>query len=276
MRPWLRHFRRFFTLGMAVFIPGCSDATVDLQQQIAILKEELEKARAEKTAAAMPRQEEKPATPSAPDPETLKQNYETAGRALRAALEKELSGVLLENFTLYQPKLDPHPHRAEFSMEFKAGGTKFTLDRIPVKGSLEGTWFFPSTETVVAQIERVKAAALAQRPVTVTAPISPQNRPIPTPVPTGITQTGVRELASPASANKTVSIEWDSRVGTPAPAATTTEVQAVQPQRVTPARPQVQEDPVRPPRSQESPQPPARQGAPNAVMPAQREVQIKF
>ncbi len=264
MKNFPRHSLPLFALGIAATLSGCSDATVDLQQQIAVLKAELEKARAEKSAVTDVPLQEKPAKPSAADSETLKQNYEAAGRALRAALEKELTGVTLESFTLYQPKLEPHPHKSEFSMEFRSSGTKFNLDRIPVKGSLDGTWFFPSVEAVVTQIERVKAVALAERAA---APPPPaQSRPAPnTAQPVG------REPTQPAMANKTVSVEWDSRGVATAPSS----AGIGQPQRVAPARPPM-EEPARQPSPQAPPPSPARQGAPSSVMPAQREVQIKF
>jgi hypothetical protein len=257
-------------LGLALGLTGCSDANVDLQQQIAVLKDELEKAKSEKSKTAAQPPEEKPAKSSAPDQETLKQNYEVAGRALRAALEKELSGVQLESFTLYQPKLEPHPHRSEFSMEFKTGGVKFTLDRIPVKGALDGTWFFPSVDALMAQIERVKAVAQTEQTRALNTVSTPQTRSAPAPAPA---QSGGRELSSPATANKTVSIEWDSQSSAPAPAAAPA---GLQPPRVAPARPPMQEAPAPVPRPQEPSQSPSRPGTPNSVMPAQREVQIKF
>jgi hypothetical protein len=267
MKNFPRHSLPLFALGIAATLSGCSDATVDLQQQIAVLKAELEKARAEKSAVTDVPLQEKPAKPSAADSETLKQNYETAGRALRAALEKELTGVQLESFTLYQPKLEPHPHKSEFSMEFRSSGTKFNLDRIPVKGSLDGTWFFPSVEAVVTQIERVKAVALAER----AAPAPPQPQPRTTLNPA---HSAGREPTQPAMANKTVSVEWDTRGSATAPSGTGIG-QPPQPQRAAPARSPM-EEPARQPSPLAPPPPPARQGAPSSVMPAQREVQIKF
>jgi len=269
MKNCLVHSSPFFALATAAALSGCSDATVDLQQQIAVLKGELEKARAEKGAASTVPLQEKPAKPSAADSETLKQNYEASGRALRAALEKELTGVQLESFTLYQPKLETHPHKSEFSMEFRASGTKFNLDRIPVKGSIDGTWFFPSVEAVVAQIERVKAVALAERAVATSAPPQPQPRLAP-----ATAHSGARESTQPAVANKTVSVEWDSRGGGTAPSGAGGG-QPPQPQRVTPSRPPM-DDLARQPSPQPPPPTPSRQGAPSSVMPAQREVQVKF
>lgn len=272
MKPRLPDLRHLFVAFVAVVLFGCTDANVDLQQQIAFLKEELERAKAEKISSPPPPPAEKPATP---DPETLKQNYEKSGRALRAALEKELSGVQLESFTLYQPKLEAHPHKSEFSMEFRTAGIKFSLDRIPVRGSVEGNWFFPSVDAIVTQIERVKAAAKAEQTERSQAP-NPSSTAQQGRTPTGPSQSGARELSSPAAANKTIAIDWDNRAGSPTPPSPTAGPPGLQPQRTSPLAPSAQEAPTRFPRQQEPTQAPASQGAPNSVMPAQREVQIKF
>jgi len=250
---------------LALGLGGCSDANVDLQRQITVLKDELEKSKAEKAAAPDPPANEMPAKSAAADAETLRQNYESAGRTLRAALEKKLTEVHLESFTLYQPKLEPQPHKSEFSMEFRASGVKFTLDHIPVRGSMDGTWFFPSVDAVVAQVERVRAVALAERQSSPNAAPAPRSSARPA-------QAEAREVSSPATANRTVAVEWDSK-GTASPAPSGQEPLQ---QKAAPVRAVGQQDLQRTPRQQDQPQPSAPASAPSSVMPAQREVQIKF
>jgi hypothetical protein len=244
-------------LGIALSIPACSDANVDLQKQITVLKDALEKAKAEKTALEATPREEGTTRPSYSDPEALKQNYEVAGRGLRSALEKQLKGVQVESFTLYNPKLELYPHRSEFSIELKSGEMKFNLDRIPVKCSIEGTWIFPSLEVIVAQIERVKALARVERAGASNSPVKQQPRSAPDP-----SQTGVRDLSSSIATNKTVSIEWDTHGSAPP---TTAQKVGLQPRSVPESKQSRQEEP-----------PATRQGSPNSVMPAQQEIQIKF
>ncbi len=260
MKQLKRRLAEIALLGAASGLWGCSDANVDLQRQITVLRDELERVKKEKAAQAPQpeeKKEQKPAAHPGADLQTVKSNYESTGRALRADLEKRLSDTQLESFTLYQPKMDPYPHKSEFSMEFRSGGSRFSLDHIPVKATAEGAWAFPSADSILAQVEKIKSSAAAERPqASVSAGARSASR---------AGQPDPREVSAPAASSKTVVVGWESRGG---PAQS-------QPQNQnSPAGAPVKVVPASSPAGQSAH--PTNSPTPSSVMPAQREVQIKF
>jgi len=240
--PWAPAALLLGTLALC----GCSDANVDLQRQITVLREELERTRQEAAAhpsPSAPRNDPAPTAQAVADSNTVQSKYEAAGRSLRSDLEQRLSGEQLENFTLYQPQFEPFPFKSEFSMEFRSAGHHFTIDHIPVKASADGAWVFPTVESILTQIEKAKTATLAQKQ---------KEEPIPSPAPApqrGANRpeaASTKETTAPAAANKTIVVRWEAGPapkggsGGTAPGATGTNT------------------------------------APAQIMPSQRDVQVKF
>lgn len=250
------------TLSLATAVlSGCSDANVDLQRQITVLRDELERVKKEKSSpAAAPTGKDPERSPSAAvtDAQTLSANYEASARALRAELEKSLSDVRLESFTLYQPKFEPHPYKSEFAMEFRSAGIKFTIDHIPVKASVSGEWIFPSAESVMAQVERLKNTTAAERQA---APSSPTSQ-----MPLRSGQSAQTTVAAPAAANKTVVVGWDSKPANAQPQGTSVNSEPNGMSRPAPTSSA----------SGQQGQPASDSSHPSSMMPVQREVQIKF
>lgn len=219
------------------------------------------------------------------DEQTVKANYETRAREFKASVEAGISDARFESITLFQPNYEPHPHRAEFSMEFSSNGTRFSIDHIPVKASVDGVWVFPGVEDVLSQISLARLAAAevranASRSGVANRPAQPIAGSPAQPVAGSPTrsspavQSGGFEVGGGSSAERTVVIEWESprRSGAPAPVTRT----SPQPNedRVRPASEESQGSSAPPPRT-----PPAgnsRESSSPAAMPFNREVQIKF
>jgi uncharacterized small protein (DUF1192 family) len=251
-------------------LAGCSDRTADLQQQITSLQNELDRARAEVEAAQKQLAEAPQPTSGgsakssgsgdagnsgATSREAVERNYEDAARVFRTDLEAQLPEVQMGNFTLYRPEVELFPYRSEFSMEVRLRGKPLQIERIPVKAGLDGKWTFPTVTEVGSLIERVKNSP---PPTFSTASAAPQPGAAPAggaPAPESRPDTSI---AAPAAANQTVVVQWgDAPAGRP----------AASPDAPSPARagnPAAAPAPAAPP------------AGPTKVMPASRDVQIKF
>lgn len=246
-------------------LPGCSDRTADLQQQITSLQNELERAHAEAAAAQKQLAE---ATPPSSETagrsgggtvsrEEIERSYEEAARVFRSGLESQMPEAQLGNFTLYKPQVEEFPHRSEFSMEVRLRGKPVQIDRIPVKAGLDGKWTFPTVAEVGALIERLKSAPPSILNTTSIAPDSSAASTASASAPAVRTESSI---AAPAASNQTVVVQWGDAPASP-PAASP---QAPPP----PARSYA---PAPPP-----PGAPREPAGPTKVMPASRDVQIKF
>lgn len=249
-----------------LFLPGCSDRTADLQQQITSLHNELDRARAETRAAqeqlaeATSAASSKGSSASGSDTDggAVARNYEEAARVFRTTLESELPDVQMGNFTLYKPEVEKFPFRSEFSMEVRLRGKPLQIDRIPVKAGLDGNWMFPTVSEVGALIERLKNAppsGLANAGPPQEASRSFNSTPTPS---AGQPAVGV---TAPAMSDQTVVVQWG-------------DAPVVQ----TPANPQTA-SPVRgasSPAADPMPVVPRGSAEPTKVMPVSRDVQIKF
>ncbi len=236
-------------LALAVLSAACSDRSADFQRQVMSLREELERAHADLRRAEGEIENARNKTTDAPassapaelDRAALESSYEAAARTLREQVQQQLSDAQIEGFTLYRPQFEEFPHRSEFSMEVREGERRLRVDRIPVKATAHGQWVFPSVAEVVARIRQ----AGDTRPAGRGAQVAAEDR--------GTVQAGVR---GPLGAEATVVIDWGEA------------------NRASPPRSAASRAPDAAPPA--APAPPDRPAAPAQVMPAQRDVQIKF
>lgn len=248
---------RVVLFGAAALLSGCSDQSADLQRQLVALREEFDRSQAELQNANRELSQLRSQKESAPaaaastggvaNREQLDRSYEAAARDLRGEVEKQVTDVKMENFTFFKPQYEEFPHRSEFSMEVRIGDRKVQIDRIPVKTSVDGKWVFPTATEVAARIERAKSTAAS-------APASTTTRPHP----------AVAVPSGPTPATQTVVIQWDPPSGVSA---------MREPDRGAPPPPSALQQPSTP---QQPSAPSAQPSTPNAVMPVQRDVQIKF
>lgn len=268
---------------VALTLGGCSDANVDLQRQVSALTDEIERLKSAKVENGGGKDQDKGKqdnlgsnVKAVADEQTVKANFETMARELKAAVEAGISNARFESITLFQPNYEPHPHRAEFSMEFSSSGIRFSIDHIPVKASVDGVWIFPGVDDVLAQVSRARLAAMEPPPSSGTLSTvsnrSAQPGAVSSGRPSEVTNSG--GVGGAFQVDRTVVIEWEvpRRSGASAPV-----VGASSTPNDDRARSSSVESPrSAPPPRNTTPSPSSPEPSRAAPMPFQREVQIKF
>jgi hypothetical protein len=167
----------FLMLGLALAQVGCSDRAQQVEEQVTELQKQLDQAHNELDAAQRDLSNARDGSkadgqsqhqaPTAggdaapPSQAALEDGYTTQAKAFCEELRSQLNGFRINSYTLHNVQMPRsfYPFTSKLSLSLQSSdGKEYQMD-FPVKADFGGKWFFPGTDEVASRIEAARTAA---------------------------------------------------------------------------------------------------------------------